>query len=96
MYGSDSDYKKAVKHHIGQMLNIQELASQKNSGATQRSKEYFNRRYVKKAAPYTFIVGDVVLMNIKKRLSDIKNVGVRWVGPCTVVYELPGKLYDIE
>ena len=37
-----------------------------------------------------------MLMNIKKCLSDIKNVGVRWIGPCTVVYKRPGKLYDIE
>ena len=28
MYGLDSDYKKAVERHIGQMLKIQELASQ--------------------------------------------------------------------
>ena len=95
-YGSDSNYEKAVERHIGRMLEIQELASQKNSGAIQRSKEYFDRKYVKKATPYTFVIGDVVLMNIKKRLSDIKNVGVRWIGPCTVVYERPGKLYDIK
>ena len=95
-YGSDSDYEKAVERHIGRMLEIQELASQRNSGAIQRSKEYFDRKYVKKTTPYTFVVGDVVLMNIKKRLSDIKNVGVRWIGPCTVVYERPGKLYDIK
>ena len=61
-----------------------------------RSKEHFDRRYVKKATPYTFVVGDVVLMNIKKRLSNIKNVGVCWISPCTVIYEQPGKLYDIE
>ena len=95
MYGSDSDYKKAVESNIGQMLKIQELASQKNSGAIQQSKEYFDRRYVKKAALYTFVVGDVVLMNIKKRLPNIKNVGVHWIGPCTIIYEQPGKLFDI-
>ena len=43
-----------------------------------------------------FVVGSVVLMNIKNRLKDLKNVGVRWIGPCTVVYERPGKLYNIE
>ena len=32
----------------------------------------------------------------QKRIKDIKNVGVRWIGPCTVVYERPGKLFDIE
>ena len=39
-----------------------------------RSREYFDRRYVKKTALYTFKVEDVVLLNIKKRLSNIKNV----------------------
>ena len=42
------------------------------------------------------IVGDVVLTNIKNWLKDIKNVGVHWIGPCTVVYERPGKPYNIE
>ena len=43
-----------------------------------------------------FAVGNVVLMNIKKLIKDIKNVGVRWIGPCMVVYERPGKLFDFE
>ena len=68
-----------------------ELESWRNSVAIQRSKEYFDRRYVKKTAIYTFVVGDVVLMNIKKFLSNIKNVEVRWIGPCTIVQEQPGK-----
>ena len=50
MYGSDTDYKNAVERHIGQMLQIQELASWRNSVAIQRSKEFFDRRYVKKTA----------------------------------------------
>ena len=51
---------------------------------------------MKKSGVHSFAVGNVVLMNIKKRIKDIKNVGVRWIGPCTVVYERPGKLFDIE
>ena len=35
-------------------------------------------------------------MNVKKRIKDIKNVGVQWIGPCTVIYERPGQLYDIK
>ena len=41
-------------------------------------------------------MGDVVLMNVKQQLSDLKNVGVQWLGPCTIAYERPGKLYKIE
>ena len=51
---------------------------------------------MKKTTPYVFVVGDMVLMNIKNRLKDLKNVGVRWIGPCTVVYERLGKLYNVE
>ena len=42
----------------------------------QRSKEYFDRKFVKKSQPHNFVVGDIVLMNVKKRIKDIKNVGV--------------------
>ena len=41
-------------------------------------------------------MGDVVLMNVKKRLSGFKNIGVHWIGLCTIVYERPGKLYNIK
>ena len=95
-YDSDVDYEKAVLGHIEKMLGIQERALEKNAASIERSREYFNRKYVKKTVPYSFVVGDVVLMNVKRRLSDLKNVGVRWIGPCTIVYERPGKLYDIE
>ena len=35
-------------------------------------------------------------MNIKKRIKDINNMGVIWIGPYNVVYERPSKLFDIE
>ena len=63
-YGSDSDYEKAVAGHISKMISLQELAGSRNSRAVQQSKEYFDRKYVKKSIPYMFVVGDVVLMNI--------------------------------
>ena len=84
MYGSTSYYEKAVERHIGHMLRIQELESQKNSAAIQNSKEYFDRKYVNKTTLYTFVVKDVVLMNFKKRLSNIKNMAMQWIGLCTV------------
>ena len=92
-YLSNEDYETAVGKHIGRMLAINEKAKEKNQERVRRSKEYFNRNCVKKASPHNYVVGDIVLMNIKKRSRDIKNVGVRWIGPCTVVYERPGKLF---
>ena len=53
----------------------------------QKSLDYINRKYVKKTGTHLFAIGSVVLMNIKKRIKDIKNVVVRWfrwIGPCTV------------
>ena len=91
-YGSDVDYEKAVLGHIEKMLGIQEQALEKNAASIERSWEYFNCKYVKKTVPYSFVVGDVVLMNVKQQLSDLKNMGVRRIGPCTIVYKHPGKL----
>ena len=64
--------------------------------SVQRSKEYFDRKFVKKSQLHNFVVGDIVLMNVKKRIKDIKNVVVQWISPCTVVYERPGQFYDTE
>ena len=69
---------------------------EKNAAFIEKSQKYFAWKYVKKTDPYLFFVGDVVLMNVKQQLSDLKNVSVRWIGPCTIVYERPGKLYNIE
>ena len=33
-------------------------------------------------------------MNVKRRLKDLKNKEVSWIGPCKIVYERPGKLYN--
>ena len=95
-YLLNEDYKTSLGKHIGRMLAINEKAKEKNQERVRRSKEYFNRNCVKKASPHNYVVGDIVLMNIKKRIRDIKNVGVRWIGPCTVVYERPSKLFNIE
>ena len=62
----------------------------------QSSKEYFDKKFVKKRQTHNFIVGDIVMMNVKKRIKGIKNVGVQWIGPCIVVYKRPGQLYDIN
>ena len=94
-YLLNEDYKTAVGKHIGKMLAFNKKAKEKNQESVRRSKEYFDRKYVKKTSPHNFVVGDIVLMNIKKRIRDIKNVGVMWTGPCTVVYERPGKPFDV-
>ena len=71
-YLSNEDYKTAVGKHIGRMLAINEKAKEKNQESVRRSKEYLDRKYVKKASPHNFVVGDIVLMNLKKRIRDIK------------------------
>ena len=96
VYASNSNYENAVAGHIAKFLNLQDMASKCNEEKIQNSWELFDRKYVKKLRAHLFAVGNVVLMNIKKRIKDIKNVGVRWIGPCTVVYERPGILFDIK
>ena len=54
----------------------------------------FDQKHVKKTVPYLFFMLDFVLVNVKQRLSDLKNVGILWIGPCTVVYEHPFKPYN--
>ena len=96
VYASNSNYEKAVAGHIANFLNLQDVVSKCNEEKILKFWEYFDRKYVKKLGVHLFAVGNVVLMNIKKQIKDIKNVGVRWIGPCTVVYERLGKLFDIE
>ena len=38
----------------------------------------------------------MVIKNIKKRLSHIKNVKVCWIDSCTYCTNWPGKLFNIE
>ena len=53
------------------------MASKNNEEKIWKSQEYFDRKYVKELGLCLFAVGDIVFMNIKKRIRDIKNVGVR-------------------
>ena len=81
VYASNSNYEKAVAGHIAKILNLQDMASKCNEEKIWKSQEYFDRKYVEKLGVHSFAVGNVVLMKIKKRIKDIKNVGVRWIGP---------------
>lgn len=73
------------------MLAIQQEAIKKNQESVRILKDYFDRKYARKSQPHNFIVGNIVFMNIKKRIKNIKNVEVQWIGPCKVVYERPGQ-----
>ena len=69
-YLSNKDYKTAVGNHYGRMLAINKKAKEKNQESARKSKEYFDRKYVKKTSPHNFVVRDIVLMIIKKRIKD--------------------------
>ena len=56
------------------MLAIQQEAIRKYQVSVQRSKEYFDRKFVKKMQPHNFF-GDIILNIIKKRIKDIKMLG---------------------
>ena len=65
-YASNDSYEVAVEKHIGKILAIHQEAISKNQVSVKRSKEYFDRKFVKKTKPHKFVVGDIVLRNIKK------------------------------
>ena len=90
MYASNTNYKKAVAGHIAEIL-ICKRWKVKTTEENSVVPKYFNRKYVKKTT-HLFAINKIFLLNNKKRIKDIKNVGVRWIGPCMVVYERPGKL----
>ena len=64
-YASIVSYEVAVEKHIEKMLAIYQEATKKNQVSVKRSKEYFDIKFVKKTQPHNFVVGNVVLMNIK-------------------------------
>ena len=63
--------------YFSKIIGIQELVSSRKSWAVQEFKKYFDWKFGKKTVPYVFVVWDVVLINIKNCLRDIKNVGAR-------------------
>ena len=75
-YAPNISYIVALEKHIEKMLANHQEAIKKNQMSVQRSKEYLDRKFVKKSQPHNFVVGDIVLMNVKKRIKDTKNVGV--------------------
>ena len=46
-YLSNENCKKTVENHIGRMLAINKKAKKKNQESARKSKEYFDRKYVK-------------------------------------------------
>ena len=48
VYASNSNYEKAVAGHIEIFLNLQDMASKCNEEKIKKSREYFDRKYVKK------------------------------------------------
>ena len=51
---------------------------------------------MKRGGHINLSIGNIVFINIKKQIKDIKNVGVKWIDHFTVVYERPGPLFDIK
>ena len=88
-YASNICYEVAVEKHIEKMLAIHQEALKKNQISVQRSKEYFDRKFVKKSQPHNFVVGDMVLMNVKKRIKDIKMLGFNGLAPVPLFMKDP-------
>ena len=58
-YASNDSYEVAEEKHIEKILAIHQKAIKKNQVSVQRSKEYFNRKFVKMTQLHNFFVGNI-------------------------------------
>ena len=93
-YHSDEDYEKALSSQIEKMIELNKQALETNWLTAQRSKKWFDRKFVCKNVT-NFRVGDLVLMNIKNCFKNLKPGQVQWIGPCRISLEWAGGLFDI-
>ena len=73
-YDSDEDYEKAVAGHRGDAGHLR-ASIEKLLLLFRCLGKYFNRKYVMETVPYLLVMEDNVLMNVKRRLSDLKTLG---------------------
>ena len=71
-YESDEDFEKAVAGHRGDAGHLR--VSIENCCLCLDVSEYFNWKYVMETVPYSLVMEDVVLMNVKRRLNDLKTL----------------------
>ena len=76
------------------MIELNNQALETNRLTSQRSKKWFDRKFVCKNIT-NFRVRDLVLMNIKNRFKNLKPGQVQWIGPCCISLERPGDLFDV-
>ena len=74
-YASNISYEVAIEKHIEKMLAIHQETLKKNQISVQESKEYFDRKFVKKSQLHNFVIGNIVLMNVKKELRTLRMLG---------------------
>jgi len=77
------------------MFKTNQQAMINNQNTQKKTRNWFNRKFVCKTVT-EFTIGDLVLFNIKNRISNLKAGQIHWIGPCKVEYEHPGKLFDLN
>ena len=95
IFKSDEDYEIALSSHIQNMIELNQQAIKSNQQSQEKTKKWFNRKFVRKKTTI-FQIGDLVLSNVKNRFKDLKSGQTHWMGPCEIVLERPGPLYDLS
>lgn len=90
------DYNRAVFNHIQNLLEIHELALNRQKIYVEGMKRQFNLKKVGTREVTDFKVGDLVWINVHRRLKSKGKGGLHWEGPCEIVEKSLGGLFNLE
>ena len=74
-------------------INLQALIN--NQKFQDSMHKWFDREVVHKHIT-KFTESDLVLFSIKNRIPDLKAGKIHWIGPCKIITEHSGELFDLS
>ena len=89
------DYDMAVKRHIQNIMDIHELAMARHKVYVNQMKAQFNLNKIGARVPDKYCVGDLVWMNVHRRIQSKQKGSLHWEGPCKIVSILAGGLFNL-
>ena len=94
-YLSNKDYKVTLSSHIQDRMELNQSALQNNQLNQSKTKKWFDKKFVHKHVT-KFTEGNLVLFSIKNRILNLKARKIYWIGPCKIIAEHPGELFDLS
>lgn len=77
------------------MIEQNKKAIETNQMVQVKTKKWFDRKFVRSQTT-TFKEGDLVLFNVKNRQKNLKPGQIHWIGPCKIILERSGQLFDLS